>query len=117
MKFTIPGKPQPKQRPRFGKGRTYTSKETSTYEAVVAMSALMARPRGWDKSARYRVEILAVFGDRRRRDLDNVVKSILDGCNVTVWNDDSQVDEIEIKRGYDKAEPRAEILVSIIEKK
>lgn len=60
------------------------------------------------------MRIAAYFPDRIRRDLDNVIKSILDGLNGIAWDDDSQVDEIYIRRGYDKSNPRADVEIDII---
>lgn len=38
--------------------------------------------------------------DRRRRDLDNVFKAVLDGCTKAgIWADDEQIDELTIRRG------------------
>jgi crossover junction endodeoxyribonuclease RusA len=46
-----------------------------------------------------RVEIIAAMPDRRRRDLDNIQKAILDALtHAGVWEDDSQVDDIRVFR-------------------
>ena len=46
-KFTIPGKPVPKGRPRFCKGHTYTPKQTLDAEMKVFVYAHQAIPEGW----------------------------------------------------------------------
>jgi crossover junction endodeoxyribonuclease RusA len=39
--------------------------------------------------------------DRRRRDLDNVLKSTLDSLtHAGVWDDDSQIDQLSVERGF-----------------
>ena len=44
--------------------------------------------------------ILAKPPDRRRRDLDNILKALLDSIvHAGVIEDDSQIDEIQITRG------------------
>ena len=99
MTFDIPGKPQPKQRARKGaNGRWYTPVKTQKYERLVAAYAVVARPRGWRMDARYTVTIHVFAPDKRRRDLDNVAKSILDGLNGVLWDDDAQVDGLTVVR-------------------
>jgi Holliday junction resolvase RusA-like endonuclease len=47
---------------------------------------------------RYAVAISVFAPDKRRRDLDNIAKSILDGCNGVLWDDDAQVDGLTVVR-------------------
>jgi Holliday junction resolvase RusA-like endonuclease len=63
--------------------------------------------------AEYSVTLLVVYADRRRRDLDNVVKAVLDGCKGSVYADDSSVCELHVTRAYDKASPRVEATVRV----
>lgn len=45
------------------------------------------------------VDIVAFMPDKRRRDLDNVLKALLDGLTHSgVWADDSQVVDLRIRR-------------------
>lgn len=105
LSFRVPGTPQGKGRPRFSsKSRTtYTPKETRAYETLVRTLALAAAMRcGWpihcgeDVSLR----IVATFPDRRRRDLDNVIKACADGLQPIAILDDSQIAEIHAYRVY-----------------
>lgn len=111
IKIVIEGCPVPKQRPRVGKGgRVYTPKKTRKYEKRVgelAGSLYRFRPVDHD------VEIhMAIFWpDRRRRDLDNTVKSILDGMNKVVYADDYFVQRLVVERYIDRENPRAEVTV------
>ena len=122
MKFalTIPGKPQPKQRARRGKGgRWYTPKATRQYEAhvrsMVSAEKRFAQFVGFG-SARVSVTIDVYWPDRRRRDLDNAVKSILDGCTkAALWDDDSQVAELTVRAHVDRERPRAELVVEVMD--
>lgn len=48
---------------------------------------------------RLTVTILAKMPDRRRRDLDNILKALFDAMtHAGVWLDDEQIDEIIIRR-------------------
>ncbi len=80
-------------------GRAILSKEARDYRQTLEGLALCHR---WPKlgGRRVSVEIEACPPDRRRRDLDNVLKAVLDGLtHVGVWHDDSQIDRLTIRRG------------------
>ena len=50
-------------------------------------------------SGRIRVSIIANPPDRRKRDIDNIIKPLLDSLTIAgVWFDDSQIDHLEIVR-------------------
>lgn len=48
---------------------------------------------------RLKVAITVHFADKRKQDLDNRIKALLDALNYRLWFDDSQIDELVIKRG------------------
>jgi len=48
-------------------------------------------------------------GDRRKRDIDNYGKLILDSMNWLLFDDDSQIQSMMVCKYYDKHDPRAEI--------
>ena len=46
------------------------------------------------------LEVLLTMPDRRKRDLDNYMKSLLDALtHAQLWLDDSQIDQLSIYRG------------------
>jgi len=49
------------------------------------------------------------FGDKRVRDIDNYNKLILDALSGLVFEDDKQIQELNIKKFYDKENPRCKI--------
>jgi crossover junction endodeoxyribonuclease RusA len=66
---------------------------------------------------RLHVTILATMPDRRERDLDNISKGILDALtHVRLWDDDSQIDHIEVIRGGIKAPGYVDVCVRLAEK-
>lgn len=112
IRVVVGGSPVGKQRPRLGKGgNVYTPARTRRYERTVQWSALGARPRTWSLSGVYRVEVEAWFADARRRDGDNVLKSVLDGMIGVLYDDDSQVVVAVISKGIDRENPRTVIVV------
>lgn len=118
LSFVVPGVPVPKGRPRVVRGHTFTPKRTTAYEAKVSWAALVARRNAtrsgiaWDLGAEsFRVTLVVFAKDRRRTDVDNIEKGILDACNGILWNDDSQVDDLRTVRTVDKGNPRVVVLV------
>ena len=51
------------------------------------------------------------FGDKRVRDIDNYNKLILDALSGLVFEDDKQIQELNIKKFYDKENPRCNIKI------
>jgi Holliday junction resolvase RusA-like endonuclease len=113
--FTVPGKPQPKQRARLGKGgRWYTPTETRRYERLVRHCAGWACAKDhpgalFPAEGAWEVTLRIYLPDRRPRDVDNVAKAILDGCNRVLWGDDRQVRKVTAERFLDPASPRVEV--------
>jgi Holliday junction resolvase RusA-like endonuclease len=58
------------------------------------------------------VTVTLYHGTRRRQDIDNYSKVLLDALTGTVWEDDSQVEELMVRRSYDKQNPRIELSVT-----
>ena len=59
------------------------------------------------------VTIRLYFGNRRRRDLDNGIKAILDGLNGIAWADDAQVVRLLAEKHVDPMNPRAEVEIEL----
>lgn len=113
--FIVNGPPIGKQRPRVTKHGTYTPAETAKFERRVGLGAMAARGiQRWPLDARYRVTIWAHFPDARRRDIDNIAKSCLDGMIGVLFGDDSQVDSLRVERSIDREQPRTEVTVEVI---
>ena len=127
VKFTIPGPAQAKQRPRVNRntGRIYTPGATSKYEKLVKESYgdnlcfedqfisvkilfKFSVPKSYSKKKR--AEALA--GDLRptKADIDNYIKSVLDGLNKVAFLDDRYIFSIEASKIFaEEAETIVEI--------
>lgn len=82
-------------------GRTLISEAGRDYRAAIqSLSAANKLPRfGGDVRLAFAMEVHAP--DRRRRDLDNTLKATFDSLtHAGVWDDDSQIDRIQVERGY-----------------
>ena len=88
--FVIPGEPKTKQRPRFANGRVYTPSETRNEEARIK-SIYLAKSGGKSFSGDLEVVLEFFLGSRRRKDLDNMEKIVLDALNKVAYEDDSQI--------------------------
>lgn len=95
--FSLPWPPSANHYYRHVGGCTLISRAGRRYrEAVVGQ--LRGR---WQAPLRGRlsVTVLAYPPDRRRRDLDNTQKALLDALqHAGVYEDDSQIDHLEIRR-------------------
>lgn len=121
VRFTVPGRPVPKARPRFGAGgRVFTPAATIAAERAVAIAAWASWPKEAAFCARP-VEVEAIFRyavptswPKHRRlaalsgaiamtsggDTDNLLKTILDGLNGGPIIDDSAVVAVSARKTW-----------------
>lgn len=102
MSFVVPGAPVPKARARVSvrknaagetKVRAHTPKRTAQYESLVGMTARVSRPSGWPMNCVYKVSFDAVVAEDRA-DIDNYLKSLLDGAQGVLWTNDKSVRQL-----------------------
>lgn len=104
ISFNVVGIPRPKQSFKISHGRGYTPKLTSEWVQTVQDEACLAM-RGLDPlSEELVVTIDFYLPDRRRRDLDNLSKAVLDACNGIVYQDDQQIVELHLTKSYGSKE-------------
>jgi len=104
LRFTVPGRPRPKERPRLG-GRSaatgrvvfYTPRATREWERAVAAYALAARQAwadgkaSWPLDRAYGISVAVYCARRPWPDGSNVLKAVEDACNKILYADDRQV--------------------------
>ena len=106
------GEPVAKARPRCGRsGRPFTPTATVAAERAFAWAVKADNPGLEPLSGPLAVRLEFRCGDRRRRDLDNLVKLAWDSCNGVIWHDDSQVEALVARLVRGAADPRTEIAV------
>lgn len=123
VNFSIETDPVPKGRPRFRRTKTfittYTPKKTLDFEGLVRMHSQKAmgpteplETPVW-VALYFRLPIPASYSKKRkeaclsgsekpikRPDLDNLIKSVLDGMNGVVFKDDSQITVMHCTKVY-----------------
>ena len=93
MRFIIPYPPSVNRMWRTYRGRILLSKEGRAYYDECTLG--VASQRGGTMRGPVKVRLWVSPPDRRRRDLDNVLKPIMDlGTKAKIWDDDSQLVEI-----------------------
>lgn len=109
--FAIPGTPVPKARARVVRGRAFTPRATAAFERKVALCAKVAlQGRGPVVGP---VEVVCAFylPDARRRDGDNLFKSVTDALNGLAYADDSQICSGHWTKHIDRENPRCVVTV------
>jgi crossover junction endodeoxyribonuclease RusA len=101
LTFFVPGPPVGKQRPRLGaRGKVFTPQETHTYESKVAFYCReeLRRRLMWLKIVGLKgidywfvMNLDIVYPSKRHPDQDNVIKSIQDGLQGVIWENDKTV--------------------------
>ena len=128
MRLTILGEPCAKQRPRLGKGFTYTPQKTVNYETLVrqlyitqgherlegalkmTVNAFFSIPKSASKKNREKM-LRGEIRPTKRPDWDNIGKIVSDALNEMAYKDDCQiVDARVIKRYSDN--PRVEVEIT-----
>jgi len=108
--FRVPGQPVPKARPRVTERGTFTPQRTRDWEEAVGWAFKGMGAATFDGP----VSVMMTFlrKGRRKVDLDNLVKSVLDGLNGVAFHDDQQVRELSARVIYGCDEPLAEVTVN-----
>lgn len=133
--LVIDGQPEGKDRPRFGNGRTFTTKKTLLAEAEIR--------RAWEEAGKPRLPedvpislVLRLFVSRpashykasgalsaeglrnpqpmkQKPDVDNAVKLVMDALNKRAYRDDVRVTRVLVTREWDNW-PRTEITLNVL---
>jgi Holliday junction resolvase RusA-like endonuclease len=113
--ITIPGRPQPLQRHRMARSRSYDTAQNRRNKYAVQQAALQVLGAAKPLSGPLAIEATFAFvrpksAPKRRTmpevkpDVDNLVKLLLDALNGVVWRDDAQVVEMRARKIYANVE-------------
>jgi crossover junction endodeoxyribonuclease RusA len=96
IELTFPWPPSVNKYWRTFQGRMIISAEGRSYRKAVADQVLI-QSGAKHYTGKLCVVIEAFRPDNRRRDLDNLLKAVLDGCtHAGVWEDDSNIVDLRI---------------------
>ena len=92
IRFVIDGQPLPKARPCVTNGQAYTPQKTREWERQIGWAARAAHvePLAGD----LHVGLQFRRKGKRRADIDNMTKAVLDGLNGIAFADDKQIVEL-----------------------
>jgi len=98
--MTLPYPPTVNHYYGYGKSKVYTKPDGKAYRAIVV--SMVARTGVRPMSGPLKIWIDVHFPDHRKRDLDNLLKCLLDALtHGGVYADDSLLEEIRIRKaGY-----------------
>lgn len=122
MKFTIPGEPTGKARPRVTRWGTHNTEKTILYENLVKMCYEEQYPMGMAYTEKPLTAYIDVYygipkstpkknisqmlenkiRPCKKPDIDNIAKIILDALNGVAYKDDTQVVSLHIGKYYDE---------------
>ncbi len=125
ISFNIDLAPKPKQSARFTKrGFAFQPKEVKQYQEYISVKAAEAMQGSKIFEGPIEVELRFYLKEPKsknmkyplkRPDIDNLSKSVLDGMNGFVYNDDKQIIKLVLYKFY--GEPRTEIKVKEFDEK
>lgn len=130
IRFTIPGEPVAKARPRVMKsGIAYTPAKTKNYETlvkelfitqygqvmlegelVVNIKAYFSIPKSTTKKKRELMQVEEIR-PTKKPDIDNLFKIVTDALNDLAYKDDSQIVTGTVEKYYSE-NPRVEVEIS-----
>lgn len=119
MRFWVSGIPIPKQSFRYKKTGSsfinYTPARVKDWSNLVSITARQIMRDRELYAGNIAVELHFSLPTKRRVDLDNLSKNLLDSLNNVVYLDDKQIFDLRITKYVDKENPGVEIIINFLE--
>ena len=116
IEFEVFANPLPKQSFKMGRGGGYTPQATKDYQELVSWMAKKCLADMGHKPMQGNISVELYFwrGNKRKVDLDNLSKCVLDAMNGVIYEDDRQITALHLFKAYDKENPRLKVVVEPI---
>jgi Holliday junction resolvase RusA-like endonuclease len=126
IRFAVLGPPVAWHRPKLsrsnridGRGvRVIKRSEDVNYQSALALQATSAMMRWahengqpWDASGEFHVDAEFHVHDLIKRDVDNILKNVMDGLSSICFNDDRQVVSVRMCKRLNRDKPRTVVSV------
>lgn len=112
--LTLPWPPTGNHNVKHANGAHYMTAKHKAFRVEVAARVLEAGLHRQPMKGRLRVTMYACFPDKRKRDIDNLIKPVLDSLmHAGVYADDSAIDELQIFRSDAAFRTKGEIDVLV----
>lgn len=121
VEFVVHGTPVPKQSFRISGHGGYRDPRVTAWQDTVTQAALDWMQNHLERIQRplfeQSVEVSLYFflPDRRRVDLDNLSKAVLDALNGCLWEDDRQIMHMELTKYNGVGKPAAGVIIKVQE--
>lgn len=92
------------------RGRRFLTKEGKATKEIIGLEILSQRTTEVIKGD-VALGIVFYFDNKRKNDIDNRLKALLDCMTGILYEDDSQIKELHVYKKYDKENPRTEIQI------
>ena len=91
--------------------RKYITKKGREYKGIIEDTLTEFMIDKIRKTGNIRISLVFYFNNRRKNDIDNFAKPILDFMSDIIYEDDKQIIELNVKKFYDRENPRLIIKV------
>jgi crossover junction endodeoxyribonuclease RusA len=108
---TLPWPPSVNHYWRMGHGHVHVSTEGRRYRRDVGLSVFSQLGEVPCLAGRLALSVTASPPDKRRRDLDNVLKALQDSLSESFGFDDEQIDRLSVQRGSVVKGGRVEVTI------
>ena len=108
--------PMKKNSMRVSGTKVYKTKDVKAFEMYLSWAATIAmKKQSWSRTDKpVSLHLDVVFGDQRRRDLQNCFGAVCDALNEIVYDDDCQIEQLSATKQYIKNEWSFIITVEVL---
>ena len=114
ISLTLPWPPSVNRLWRMGKGNWYSTDQYRNFQKIVYYSVNLSRRLKFEDTATLGVNLYAYPPDKRKRDLDGLLKATLDSLQHSgLFKDDSMIKRLFLEMRDPDPEKKGKILLTI----